>query len=407
MIMANEDKSEVGLAPEAKKAIKDVSAKFREAMGMNKPAESAPMDENPEGAETEFKKVDPKELEGAPEIVPAPKPFAKEEPKPKAEERPKEAPGDSPGRAEEPKEGTSSAENFRRLRTKAEGLERKAAELEAQLSKAREGSAKYADIEAKLAEAERKAAEAAGKVAELGVYQRMYELETSEEFGQHYQRQMDEALIDAKDAAPDLANDIEMIFKSPPGQWRESRVREVVNNLEDDYSRNAFISAYSKLKSVQRERSAEMEKSRVDVNHKKLQEMRAARTAEEQRRADLIRQNFWRTTEAELDEELGDDPEKDAIKTTLRDVITGKVSAEEYSGVLRAAARAKKMSNVIAQRDEEISMLKSQLAELQGSSPRMGREASAKPSQGHKGLSDPKQLGKELADKMRAAVGWK
>lgn len=330
------------LAPKAKEGI----TKIRDAFNAAMKGEAANPDQTPQ--ET------PKPAE-------APKPA---EP-PKAEPKPVPEPV-------KPTSGKDQEKNFAALRQKAEAAEKRVAELEEQLSKEKEGSAKYNATLEKLAAAEAKQKEADARIAQLDEFRKMYELEQSDEFGQHFKRQMDNAVQDAKDAAPDKTAEIEAILQAPAGQWRDSQMRALINTIEDDYGKQSLILAFSRLKNVERERKAELDKTKINVNYEKLKEVQQARIAEEQRNVEAIREAFWKSLEPEIDSELTDYEESPKLKETLKGILSGKVQAEDLANALKHTAKGYKLGKALSEANKEIETLKQQIAELQASTPSVG-----------------------------------
>lgn len=341
----------------------------------------------------------------------APEPSKPDEPKsavPKLE--PKEAPVIPEKPAEISKTEKTSEErktklpheNFKQLeaarddfKNKWETSDKRLKDLERQLQEA--ASAKSPELEASQA-----------RVKELESFFHQFELERDPEFKKAFDKRIEVAIMEAKDAVgTQHAEKLDKILRAPPGEWRNERIKEMAAELTDEYDKGGLRDAYRNLNTIQRERAEELE--RAGENLKALEQNYAKREQQQREQAKLERSKLFKAalnqaaaTFPEFRE--SDSPEHNTKmaenRAYLETFITADLTPEEHGRLATWAVKGLRALETEGALRKELASLKEELAKLVEATPSpSGRGADAPVRRGPPTAADAiSRYKKALAD---------
>lgn len=323
---------------------------------------------------------------------PAEQPKPAEAPKPVAKTPEPPAPAETPKPAEpkslvpeipqeplvKPPEPPSLEEAKRLKRSDYADLETKRKELQ---TKWETSEKMLKELQEKLKEAsERPMAEleeARKEIAELRAHRDQFNLERSPEFKKAFDAKIETAILDAKEAVGSAnAEKLERILRSMPGESRDEKIKEFAKELEDDFEKGMVRDAYSRLKSVQRERESELARARENV--KALDILESKKAEERAVQMKQQRERLYAATLADATRSLpefieGEDANHNAQvvenRLLLQDMIQGELSPQEYGRMAAWAIRGHRSLAREQAMTEEISKLRGEIAKLTQASP--------------------------------------
>lgn len=350
----------------------EFAAKFKEGVTRATAAERAgkdPIAEYTPPPKPADPPPEPKPAEAAPVATPATPPATPPaEPKTPKLEYPKAKPAEAKPAEPEPKPEPDSP-NFKRLREERDQLAKRAKE-----------------IEAKLAEAETKLTKAVD-VTELEKI-RLERDRLQEVVGRNYlvedprfQREFDEPMATATDRIKALAPDeykttFEALMKMPPGELRETKLAEVMEELPPHVA-GRIATNYERFCDREAARNAEVTKWKDNL--KQLKDYEKVKTLEAENAAAAQRLAF---AERELVEAaanfpetfgLTDDPaHNETVKErvlAVKEMVRGTPKADFLARLAVFAGRAEHAQQMLAEQKEYIHRLETQIQQLQGSGP--------------------------------------
>lgn len=237
------------------------------------------------------------------------------------------------------------------------------------------------ELQKKLEEASSRTApeleEARKEIAELRAHRDQFNLERSPEFKKAFDAKIETAILDAKEAVGSAnAEKLEKILRAPAGEARDERIKEFAKELEDDFEKGMVRDAYSRLKSVQRERESELARARENV--KALDVLESKKAEERVVQMKQQRERLYAATLADATRSLpefieGEDASHNAQvvenRLLLQDMIQGELSPQEYGRMAAWAIRGHRSLAREQAMTAEISKLRGEIARLTQASP--------------------------------------
>lgn len=361
----------VTIPPSERKEINRMGDVIRDALKMAKPAAIAPATAPAAPAEP---KVDPASkivtkpatTPPEPKAVPvvAPVPTAKTEPA-----KPSDPEPEMPKNAKDWKA-------FKEVREKAVA-EAKAVTTERDALKA-ERDAQKAELETLKkgsAEWEAKKAEYDGTKKQLADQQKILDivaLEHNPKFRDHYDGRIKGYAESIKGFLSNEATaKVDQIFALPPSRLREEQIKALVTELDetDRVAATLVAQAYGNMAVVEREKSVELGRASENVAQWKASEQKRQQEEFAQRQSHLkaVVDLAHQQTAADLDG--ADEADAVAFKEDTRKLVFGELDQQSVLRVASLAAKGRKYDKTIAERDETIAKLQTQVAELTSASP--------------------------------------
>lgn len=237
------------------------------------------------------------------------------------------------------------------------------------------------ELQKKLEEASSRTApeleEARKEIAELRAHRDQFNLERSPEFKKAFDAKIETAILDAKEAVGSAnAEKLERILRSMPGESRDEKIKEFAKELEDDFEKGMVRDAYSRLKSVQRERESELARARENV--KALDVLESKKAEERVVQMKQQRERLYAATLADATRSLpefieGEDANHNAQvvenRLLLQDMIQGELSPQEYGRMAAWAIRGHRSLAREQAMTAEIAKLRGEIAKLTQASP--------------------------------------
>lgn len=269
-----------------------------------------------------------------------------------------------------------------------------------------------AELQKKLEEASSRTApeleEARKEIAELRAHRDQFNLERSPEFKKAFDSKMETAILDAKEAVGSAnAEKLERIMRAPAGEARDERIKEFAKELEDDFEKGMVRDAYSRLKSVQREREGELAKARENVKALDILESRKAEERAVQMKQQ--RERLYASTLVDATRSLpefieGEDATHNAQvvenRLLLQDMIQGELTPQEFGRMAAWAIRGHRSLAREQAMSEEITKLRGEITKLTAASPGLDGGVAAGGDANGKAPSNPRDLINWAARKM-------
>lgn len=356
----------VDLPASEKVHINRMADKFRDAMKATKPekaiAEVPPAPAKPAAPEKPAAPAPAPAKPAVPAEPPKPAPAAPAAPEPAA------LPADVKGKAREAFEALEKTmkkyrgdyeamkPQFESLASEKTALIAERDAIKAERDAAKKGTEEY--------EALKKQYEDADKII------KQFYIENDPQFQAHFGQLIQSAKLEAVEAVgPEHAEKIKSILEMPPSV-RKQQLAPIFESL-DEMSRIQLMHALTQLQGSERDRAAELAKSRE--NHAKLQQVRSKEAQEQAAKAaelDMARRNeLLSKVLLQIEPELNGYAEADAIKSAAKRFVFREGGPEDFVSVVSDAARWRRHSASLKEKDELIGKLQAQLAEVQASNP--------------------------------------
>lgn len=400
--------AEITIPPSERKEIVKMGDAFREAM--KKPQAIAPAPPPPAPAATPkpapagpkddpATKLTPKLPAASPATAPAPAPV------PVPEAKPSDPEPEMPKNAKDWKA-------FKELKAKADA-EAKQATAEAAALKA-EAAAQKAELETLKkgsAEWERVKADYEGTKKQLTDQQKILDivaLEHNPKFQEHYTNRIKGYAESIKGfLAGEVAGKVDQIFALPPSRLRDEQIKALVTELDetDRVAATAISNAYVNMAVVERERATELGRASENVaqwkasEQKRHQEEQAARQSHLNAVLDLANQQ----TAADL--EGAEQADAVSFKEDTRRLVYGELDQPSMLRIATYASKGRKYDKTIAERDEMIAKLQTQVAELTSASPPANGTGGGQHIPNRRGPADNTDIGNRFRAEMAKKQG--
>lgn len=199
---------------------------------------------------------------------------------------------------------------------------------------------------------------------------KQFYIENDPQFQAHFGQLIQSAKLEAVEAVgPEHAEKIKSILEMPPSV-RKQQLVPIFESL-DEMSRIQLMHALTQLQGSERDRAAELAKSKE--NHAKLQQVRSKEAQEQAAKAaelDMARRNeLLSKVLVQIEPELSGYAEADAIKSAAKRFVFREGGPEDFVSVVLDASRWRRHGASLKEKDELIEKLQAQLAEVQASNP--------------------------------------